>query len=231
MEPSAVDTDAINSKSISFRTILLAAITFSVGALLLKTIISPVAKVPKAVPFSFPEAVPLNQWKITGHESTATPADKPAGDVVSIRQYQYTSANYNSSQLTISAYYLTQTDGDLKPFIEQKVGQVGPTLRQNSVYGTYSLFSAQGRVHLTSCLNPRSPATVTSDQFSRNRMIYDIRLSRLVPWLKGQQTLPDERCLWTQLSVPVSQYASEVIAHEAVEMAWTEWAQWWRPEF
>ncbi|MEA5581253.1 hypothetical protein VB620_07860 [Nodularia harveyana UHCC-0300] len=38
----------------------------------------------------------------------------------------------------------------------------------------------------------------------QNRYQYDLTSYRILPWLFGQDVLRDDRCLWTQLSMPLN---------------------------
>ncbi len=105
--------------------------------------------------------------------------------------------------------YMVKTHGNVKSFIEKyyslplSSGQPTLVLRQQANTGFYNLFTYQQRAYLSTCINSRGGSTVTAPQFRRNRLIYDMRLGRLFPWLVGQGTIRDRRCLWAHLSVPL----------------------------
>jgi cyanosortase A-associated protein len=41
-------------------------------------------------------------------------------------------------------------------------------------------------------------------QFLKNQVTYDLQIGRLMPWLLGEETLRDRRCLWAHLSTPLN---------------------------
>lgn len=205
--------------------------------ILIKTTTSPSAQTPTYPTFTPPAHLPLADWQlisITPESETelksklnlepAQPTQGVAGEVISTHHYSY---EQNNTALDLKISYLVNTDGDLKTGIAEQTQQLSVALKQDTHknhYGLFSdgLFSNGGNARLETCLNARGPATVTSDQFNRNRMVYDTRLARIVPWFTGQATLPDQRCLWLQLSTPLAQYSSERAAHRSLETAWRE---------
>ena len=215
--------------------------TLAIVAVILKTGSQPKAQKPSYADYSFPKTISLSQWESllpdSIQQSANNPADNPtvnltiqeiSGDSLADEHYEY---KKNNARLAVSVHYLVNTDGDLKPIIAEQTDQLATALKQHPEYGFYSLASHQGSAYLTTCQNPKGPATVTADQFSRNQLRYGFNSHRLIPWIKGENTLPDQRCLVTQLTVPLSDYASEAIAHAAVETAWLSWADWWQLNF
>ena len=160
-----------------------------------------------------------------------------SGNIAAHRQYQYQKSSQQSADqyLAVDIRYLVNTNGNLKGLIAE---EIKPSLmskqqieQQTSTQKGYSLISHEGFAYLNTCQNSRGAATLSTEQFSRNRLIYDLRPSRLLPWLQGKDTLPDQRCLWTQITVPLANYDSEADAYKAIETAWVEWSHWWQPNF
>ena len=178
-------------------------------------------------PFVFPTAVPLTKWQpLQSHPLVDQTAKHPT--YLSGRRYQYIQDNI---QLDIEMRYLVDTDGDVKAFLNTYTSiRSFPMLRQQEGVGFYSLFTYQRKAYLSSCINPYGGSTVTDNQFKQNRNTYDVRLSRLLSWLLGQEKLKDERCLWTHLSVPL-RYSSPEPSYQLLESTWFSWYQWWRPRF
>ncbi|MEL7332123.1 MAG: cyanoexosortase A system-associated protein [Cyanobacteria bacterium J06560_2] len=221
------------------RSVPLAVVSLAIAAVTIKTTLQPLPKTPSYANYTFPETVPLAQWQsvkptVPMPETLETQtrkditADEFVGDIVATHHYRY---QQNRAQLSIYAQYLVNTNGNIKSVITEQTGQPLTSLSQDPNRGYYSLSAHRGNATLHTCQNARGTATVTTDQFNRNRMIYDLQPSRILPWLTGQDTLPDQRCLWTQLSVSLSNYESEAAAYAALEAAWIDWADWWGPHF
>ncbi|MEL6900759.1 MAG: cyanoexosortase A system-associated protein [Cyanobacteria bacterium J06606_4] len=207
-------------KSHHCRQVVLVGTAITLTTLLIKTATSSTPKTPTHDAFTPPASLPLSGWQqIAISPQPVQPNQMVAGDVISAHHYGY-KQNNNTLDLTLS--YLVNTDGDLKTAITAQTPQLSTALKQDANGNHYSLFSTEGVVRLETCLNARGPATVTSDQFSRNRMVYDTRLDRVIPWFTGQATLPDQRCLWVRLSTPLSQHSSEKGAYQGLEDAWDD---------
>jgi len=185
--------------------------------------------------FEFPAAVPLPSWQLVATQPLANQiVEQPSiGTVVFPgRQYRY---RYQGQPLEINMRYELETDGDVQQSTTKNTAiqflpnQPTVVMRQQAS-GFYGLFVYQQRAYLNACINPRGGTTMTPGQFDTNRMRYDLQLPRLVPWLLGQQGLRDNRCLWTQLSVPLQQ-SSPQVAFSILEQAWFDWHQWWQPRF
>ncbi len=133
-------------------------------------------------------------------------------------------------------HYVVGTPGELQTYfqnytsIQMHDGQLLQNLHQQQGVGFYSLFVYQGRSHLSACINPRGGSTVTSAQFLANRYTYDLQVKRLVPWLLGRESLPDRRCLWADLSIPLNKMSAHT-TYPVLAQAWSSWYQWWSPRF
>lgn len=218
------------------RISFLATIFFSVFLFLGRAIIVPTASKAKVPPFVFPSTVPLPGWQLNNsHSLTAPIADS---NYLSGRHYLY---NQNGQTLDIEIRYVVNTKGDVESFIQNYSPIAGfpsqflLTLRQQKGIGFYSLFTDKQRAYLSTCINSRGGTTVTVSQFRRNRDIYDNIYSmrfkeRLLPWLQGQGSIRDMRCLWAHLSTSVKDSSPED-AYQTLEKAWFSWYQWWRLRF
>lgn len=199
---------------------MLVGTAIALTTLLIKTATSSTPKTPTYATFTPPASLPLTGWQqLAIPPRPVQPNKMVAGDVISAHHYGY-KQNNNTLDLTLS--YLVNTDGDLKTAITAQTPKLSTALKQDANGNHYSLFSKAGTARLETCLNVRGPATVTSDQFSRNRMVYDTRLDRVFPWFAGQATLPDQRCLWVRLSTPLGQHSSEKAAHQSLEAVWDD---------
>ncbi len=186
--------------------------------------------------FAFPAVVPLSGWQLleSGPVAKSIPSRSDSFEaLLASRKYHYRQKN---QQLVIETHYVAGTLGDLKNYLQDygsiKLGdaQLLQNLRQEEGVGFYSLFTYQGRSHLSACINPRGGSTVTSAQFFANRRTYDLRLQRLVPWLLGQESLRDRRCLWQHLSIPLSHGSAEA-TYPILEQTWLASYQWWSRRF
>lgn len=215
-----------------FRISLLAALFGSVLLVLGKSLLYPTGSQPTLTPFNFPPAVSLPQWQ----PLASTPLDNKTAKspkFLSGRRYHYIQ---NGVPLDIEMRYVVPADGDVKELLKAHTaippdaGQVLPVLREKEGVGSYTLFAHQGRAYLSACINPRGGSTVTKDEFSRNRYLYDVRSHRFLPWLLGQAELRDMRCLWAHLSVPLNNSSHEK-AYQTLEKAWFSWYHWWSSRF
>jgi len=187
-------------------------------------------------PFVFPPAVPLPQWQRVASQPLPNLAVEraPYGKIVlSGMQYSY---RQNDLPLDIQMRYELSTLGDVKQITSSNttirfgVNQPAIAIRQQEGLGFYGLYTYQQRAYLDACINPQGGSTFTSDQFDSNRIQYDFQLTRLIPWLLGQQGLRDNRCLWTHLSIPLNQSSPES-AYVMLEQAWFSWSKWWSSRF
>lgn len=217
------------------RILLLAVIFGSVFFFLGRTILVSTAGKVKVIPFDFPTNIPLTEWQLK-NSRPLTPLVVESPSYLSGRQYQYIQ---NDLTLDIEMRYLVNTKGDVKSFVQDyssiplSPGQ--SLLRQRSGIGFYNLFTYQQRAYLSSCINSGGGSTVTASQFIRNRYMYDTIYDmgfkeRLIPWLQGRRGIRDMRCLWAQLSIPLSNSSPEG-DYQTLEKVWFAWYQWWLPHF
>ena len=219
------------------RISLLAVIFGSVFFFLGRTILlAPAVGKNKVSTFVFPTAVPLPEWQLKKSRPLAAAITNDP-NYISGRHYQYIQ---NNLTLDIEMGYIVNTKGDVKSFIQNysfmplSPGQ-SSVLRQQLGIGFYSLFAHHQRAYLSTCINSRGGSTVTNTQFRRNRDIYDNIYNlhfkdRLLPWLQGQVSIRDMRCLWTHLSIPLKNSSPEG-AYQTLEKAWESWYQWWHHHF
>lgn len=197
-----------------------------------KTTLAPVTSNRTASSFIFPIAVPLPQWQLSSSRTLADSITKGPKSL-SGKHYQYIQKDLT---LDIEMRYMVKTHGNVKSFIEKyyslplSSGQLRMVLRQHEGIGSHHLFTYQQRAYLSTCINSSGGSTVSASQFNRNRLVYDLRLSRLFPWLLGQGFVRDRRCLWTHLSIPLKNSSPEE-EYRILETVWESWYQWWSPRF
>ncbi len=180
--------------------------------------------------FNFPPDLPLTEWQPLESESLE---DKKTSNVVSARRYRYQHPQ-NELSLDIEMRYVLDTDGNIKTLLNKHLdSETYPdklTIRHQEGIGFYGIAATTERAYLSSCINPYGGSTVTAEQFRNNRNTYDLQISRLVPWLLGQQELRDFRCLWTLVSMPLEGTTADQ-AYPVLENAWVSWYAWWQPRF
>lgn len=217
------------------RQILLAGTTIALLLAVLKLIIDPKAANRQPSNFSFPQSVETlgtipsmssQGWQFIGSKAIA-PENPILEEVfLNIYEYQYKQSSSNKP-LSILMYYSVSTRGEASGFLAKQYKQVIFTTPQqvkgSAEVGYYSLYSYKGRSHLVSCINPVGNTTVTSNQFLANRNRYDLQASRFFPWLLGQVSLRDMRCLWVDMSIPLE----PKVAYPILEKTWEVWKKYW----
>lgn len=189
-------------------------------------------QIPQVAPYKFPQVIPLTDWTFADSQPL-TPDQTPdsqdiPGEILSGQRYHYRQDN---ADLQIEMRYLAQTNGDLKALIKHQTGSLGTVLQSVEGGGEFSLFTQGAESQLDTCINPRGTSTVTSDQFKRNRTLYDWRSGRFLGWMLGQAPLHDNRCLWTRMTLSTSVDAPSVDPSKALTNPWEDWHQWWQPRF
>ncbi|MGI0488322.1 cyanoexosortase A system-associated protein [Pantanalinema rosaneae CENA516] len=185
------------------------------------------------------KTVPITGWQLI--ESTAIedknklePGESPANG----QRYRYRQGN---TSIDVDLRHIIG-DGNVSRFlfvyspIREGNAKLSDGIRNQANIGYYGVLTHQGRAYLTACINARGGSTVTDQQFRHNRLKYDVQISRIFPWLWGQEPLMDHRCLWTLMSTPVqSATTSEAVdsqeAYQELETAWASWYQWWQANY
>ncbi|NES99911.1 MAG: cyanoexosortase A system-associated protein [Sphaerospermopsis sp. SIO1G1] len=118
----------------------------------------------------------------------------------------------NDQKLELQMRYVVNTRGNINPFLLSLSQDLKQDAENNIKYienvGYYLLYSDAQKAYLTACINSRGGSTVNSSQFMNNRYKHDININRLIPWILGREVFRDDRCIWTQLSLPVNQKAA-----------------------
>jgi cyanosortase A-associated protein len=110
---------------------------------------------------------------------------------------------------------------------------VPATTKERSDVGEYSLFVHKDKAYLSTCINPQGITTVTGDKFHANsnpNPLKGLPVNRLLPWILGQQTLRDSRCIWTALSMPIDRTAPDGTMKK-LETIGVTWIRWWQANF
>jgi len=190
----------------------------------------------EVIPFVFPVVVPLPQWQTVGsHPLKNQILDLPPYGKFVVHGMQY-SYRQNSLPLDIEMRYEVATDGNVRELIKDgtpihvSLAQPILVLRHHQGVGFYGLYVYQKRAYLDACINSRGGSSFNREQFSYNRIHYDLKLNRLLPWLFGQKELRDQRCLWAHFSIPLDQSLPDSSYH-ILETAWFSWYKLWLPHF
>ncbi|WP_066381183.1 cyanoexosortase A system-associated protein [Anabaena sp. CA = ATCC 33047] len=204
-------------------------LTFSAGILVSGLlIIFPNFGQPQNRAFTFPEAVPLPQWRFKSSHTTEPPVEKYQ-QLLSQRSYQYTN---NGLTLSIEMRYLQNLyHGDIDALIT-KYTAIKPSsiLRYHKRLGYYGVGVDKQQAYLSACINPQGGSTFTHAQYRHNLYFNGISFDRLLPVLQGHEALIDKRCLWSHLSIPLHNSSPEN-TYEILEQAWFAWYNWWQPRF
>lgn len=185
--------------------------------------------------FSFPHNIPLKSWQLVKTRSISNrqlEKDKQEKLIPSGKSYIYSK---NNLSLEVEMLYLVGTRGNVSSVLEKQVAIPAKLLKKANIQkldniGFYLHFRDRKRAYLSSCINSRGNTSVTQKQFSKNRYLHDLKYSLLLPWLFGQETIRDRRCLLTNLSISLENLPPE-IANEILQEVWQDWYLWWQPRF
>ncbi len=175
-------------------------------------------------------AVPLPGWQLLDNSELKANKDSRFG-----RSYRF---QQGDSSLNAEVHYMT-SDGNVSRYLfvysPVRTANANLKVKYQPETGYYGVLSHKGQAYLTACVNPRGQSTVTEQQFTQSRYTYDLKPNRILPWVLGQESLIDRRCLWTLLSTPVpastTPEASEAAAYKTLETAWLSWHQWWQANY
>ena len=215
----------------SWRNYLLLAQLAVVLLVLGKLIISPTKENRPITPFIFPQTIPLEPWQQLSskplNDKLIPKSGYFAGENIGGHSYSYT---WQNRSLEAKMRYLVNTNGDLKYYIKDYVGQLAPFLHEKEGVGVYSMYPYQDKVYLTACINPQGKTSINSDRFRHDGLRHTISLRRILIWLTTQHEIIDDRCLWAYLSIPLDNSPPEDI-YPLLESAWFDWHQWWTQHY
>jgi cyanosortase A-associated protein len=229
-------TKDVEIKPDKIRIILLAVTCFGVLCTIGKLILDADAASRQVSNFAFPANVLLKDGQIVESQlltDSAIQEQKKYDATIAGRRYRY---RYDSILLDIEMRYIIGTLGNVEEFIKNNTtinlppSKLFKTVRYQEGIGYYGLFIYQNKAYLSSCINPQGNSTVSTKQFFNNRNIYNIRLNRLLPWLLGEQSFFDRRCLWAHLSTPINDSDYQT-TYKVLEKAWFACYLWWNPRF
>jgi cyanosortase A-associated protein len=212
------------------RLFLLGATLTGVMLILAKSIFYPTKGDRTISAFDFPETVPMTGWQLL--ESNPI---KPNKDSLFLSGSHYLFGQ-NGTSLQMEIYYLTVDDqSGMHNFITKHgFGDWVPgkvTMQQNNNVGYYGFWETEEEVHLSGCISPYGGTTLTAEQYGQKQNKNALKISRIIPWAIGTESLRDMRCLWTNISVPIQPGESPEKFYPILENVWFSWYEWWQPRF
>jgi cyanosortase A-associated protein len=174
-------------------------------------------------------------------ESKSLPDHKFSNQKIAIgRQYRYRNPQL-AKPIDIQVRYITDGVANrpamvdtLPVFTDVPTSVLAPaTVKEQPDVGEYSLFVHKDTAYLGTCINPHGITTATGNRFQANsnpNLLQGLPLNRLLPWLLGQQTLRDSRCIWTVLSTPIDR-ATPDGTMKKLETIGVTWIRWWQANF
>ena len=94
--------------------------------------------------------------------------------------------------------------------------------------GSYGVLIHQDQLHLSSCITPQGSSIVSKTNFYHNYPAFQLLSDRLVFWLLGEKPIVENVCLWSHLSIPLSDSSPEQ-AYLTLENVWFSWYKHWHP--
>jgi cyanosortase A-associated protein len=194
-------------------------VLFVLGNVILK----PVADVAVNSKLQLSEKISLPQWQQVSIPGLAK-QNREGRHIILENRYQYVQDN---SQVDIEMRYVNSAD--LPALLRQYLNIVPrAAIREQKNVGFYAVGTNEKRAYLSACITPNAKTTFTSEQFNQNSpQIKDVKY--WVSWLLSQESLGNQRCLWTHLSMPVGNSHPEV-TYKALEKIWFSWYQIWLPQ-
>ncbi|MDJ0689938.1 MAG: cyanoexosortase A system-associated protein [Xenococcaceae cyanobacterium MO_188.B32] len=95
-------------------------------------------------------------------------------------------------------------------------------------FGSYGILIHQDQLHLSSCITPQGSSIVSKTNFYQNYPAFQLLSDRLVFWLLGEKPIVENVCLWSHLSIPISDSSPEK-AYLTLENVWFSWYEHWHP--
>ncbi|ACK73632.1 conserved hypothetical protein [Gloeothece citriformis PCC 7424] len=189
--------------------------------------------------FVFPQTVPLSNWEqqetrklrlIPKKENGLRPGFDPG------QLYKYVK---DKDALEVEARYAKyhgNINSHLIVYRQLPPATISPKIKYLKDTGYYGVFTHKNQAFLSACVNPKGQSTATEQQFTKNRYLNSWSIQRTFLWLIGQEDLFDGRCLWTLMSVPISNYDPYLLVlekdledeYQKLETAWVEWYRWWK---
>lgn len=225
-----------------WRSRFLAITSLGISLVAVYSLIVPDAGDRPVADFDFSDRIPLNNWQQQDSHDVTTKAKNIEVDtdaevedreiVKSAKGYSYRNDNQS---LNIEMRYLVGTTGDAKrylrkytdiPIADFELKQI----KNIEAVGYHALFTSRDRAYLSSCIVAKGDSKVNPRQFSQHLAATSQQPQVWLDWLQGKISIRDRRCLWTNLSVSLTNTSTE-LAYKTLETAWVDWYKWWKPQF
>jgi cyanosortase A-associated protein len=203
----------------------------------------------KPLAFNFPDQIPVAGWRVSKIEALQHP-DQFRPEIVDSRRYLYTPepntpnqgrASIRPESITVdSRYYATRkvpvtTNELLNPFMFNQTYGAKPlpftiTSQEFSPDNYYDLFHHQQKAYLSACIEPTGFSAVNLAQMRQRQLAQRRNPLKLVTWLFSPAPLMDERCVWTQLSIPFTGSDPQP-SYKVLGQFWAGWFPWWQQNY
>lgn len=149
--------------------------------------------------------------------------------VMATAKGKYTEVSSASLAVNIQMHYIT-AEHDVKTLLEKYTSLPHQSLQvlSQSEIGSYGVLVHQDQLHLSSCITPQGSSIVSKDDFHQSYPALQLLSDRLTFWLLGEKPLVENVCLWSHLSVPISDSSPET-AYLTLEKVWFSWYEHWHP--
>ena len=177
---------------------------------------------------TYPQQVTLPDWQLTNSEAV-----EPYHELMAPGQiYQF---EQSGLPLTAQTHLQVNSAGAVNQFLMLMEVNLSPEnliFKSDPERGSYGVVLGQDKTYIASCVNASGKSTFTQGELASNRYQYGLSPSRTVGWLLGWNELTDNRCLFTVMSLPVTE--PTLVNHEKniplLENAWDSWYDWWKKE-
>lgn len=142
---------------------------------------------------------------------------------------KYTEVPSSSLAVNIQMHYIT-AGHDVKTLLEKYTSlphQSLQVLSQEEI-GSYGVLVHQDQLHLSSCITPQGSSIVSKGDVSQTYPALQSLSDRLTFWLLGEKPIVENVCLWSHLSIPITDSSPET-AYLTLEKVWFSWYEHWHP--
>jgi cyanosortase A-associated protein len=193
----------------------------------------------KPRPFAFPAQVPVAGWRLSQVEPLEHP-EKYRADILASQRYLYHPAHGGQPLTVESRYYVarkvpTITTELANAFMFKKdyLGTKLPFTISTTEFSPgnfYDLFQHQQRAYLSACIDPRGGSSINTGQIRQRQLGQGQAWQRWATWLTSPALLVDERCIWTQVSLPYTGSDPQP-AYRELGRFWAQWHPWWQQNY
>ena len=150
-------------------------------------------------------------------------------DIVASVGGGYLEQTSKSLSIDIQMHYITRGQ-DVKTLLKKYTSLPHQSLKvlEQEKIGSYGVLIHQDELHLSSCITPQGSSIVSKSNFYQSYPAFQILSDRLVFWLLGEKPIVENVCLWSHLSIPLSNSSPEK-AYLTLEKIWFSWYQHWHP--